>query len=125
MYFGRQAKGRLGQGQQSSIKTETVPASVQGVNALGALTGMAPADCIYCYNLVPSEYGMRLRKGYREIATGMTNDVRSIIPYDNQAGDNSKDRLFSVNEDGIWNTTIANTQTPALEQAFARVAIKS
>lgn len=119
MYYNRSPRSRLSLPVKTTIQAETIPASVTGVNALTSLAGMAVSDCIYCYNLVPSEYGMRLRKGYAEYATGMTNDVRSLIPYDNQSGNSSKDRLFSVNEDGIWNTTVANTITPTLEQAFA------
>jgi hypothetical protein len=80
--------------------------------------GMPKEDCIYTYNVMPDEYGQRLRKGYREWATGVDGDVRSLIPYDDQGGDTAKDRLFAVSENGIYDVTLFNTTTPSQDVAF-------
>lgn len=82
------------------------------MNALDPLIAMPVQDCIYCHNLVPSEYGMRLRKGHRQWSINLPSDVRTILPYDNQSGNNAKDRLFSICAEGIYDTTLFNTQTP-------------
>ena len=94
--YNRQRLGRLGQAEPATVQPHTVPASTGGINALQSLQGMPPEDCIFVHNLMPSEYGLRLRKGYREWATGMPSDVRSLIPYDNQQGVGINDRLFGV-----------------------------
>ena len=117
MYY-RQKKGVLGTSFPPTIQPGQVPASAGGVNALTNLMGMAPTDCLYTYNLMPSEGGMRLRKGYKEWATGVTGDVRSLIAYDNQLGNNAQDRLFAVSENGIYNVSVANTTVPDLEVPF-------
>ena len=95
-------------GVQPTVQPYTFPASVGGVNAIDSLMMMPPQDCIYSYNLMPSEYGMRLRKGYRQWATGCSeiparaenNDVRTIIPFESNIQDASNDRLFAVTAEG-------------------------
>jgi hypothetical protein len=102
-----------------TVKATTVPASVGGINALTSLMEMPPNDCIYCTNLMPSEYGMRLRKGYSEWANGLGAEVRSIIAFEGQAADTSADRMWAVTENGIYNVTLHGTTTPDLDQAFS------
>ena len=65
MFRNPQRLGRLAKAQQPASQAVTVPPSVGGVNALDPLIAMPPQDCIYTYNLLPSEYGLRLRQGYR------------------------------------------------------------
>ena len=110
--------GRLGTAPQATIQPMTVPASIGGVNALNSLMQMPPSDCIYTYNLMPSEYGMRMRKGYREWSTGCPSDVHTLIPYDHQRGDQAKDRLFAACAEGIYNITLFGTTAPVQEVAF-------
>ena len=116
MYAAR--KTRFSQVQPTATPV-TVPASVNGINAVSSLMKMSPEDCIYTYNLVPVEYGLRLRKGYREWATGCieepprgTGEVRTIIPFESNIQAVANDRLFAVTDEGIWNTTLFNTTTP-------------
>tara|TARA_B110000503_G_scaffold135377_1_gene215877 strand:+ start:583 stop:2130 length:1548 start_codon:yes stop_codon:yes gene_type:complete len=70
---------------------------------------MLPEECLYCYNLVPSEYGLRLRKGYREWAIGLNNPVNTIIGFEGQAQDESSSKLFAITLEGIWNVTTYGT----------------
>jgi hypothetical protein len=97
----------------------TVPASVGGINALSSLMEMPPNDCVWCTNLMPSEYGMRLRKGYTEWANGLAAEVRTIIPFEGQSADVSSDRLWAVTENGIYNVTLSGDTSPNLDQAFS------
>lgn len=113
-----QAK-RISSPQQVSHKPNFVPASTGGMNAIQALSMMPAEDCIYCHNLMPSEYGMRTRRGYREWANIPTGKpVRSLIPYEGQAKDASKDALFAATEDGIYDVTNFGETAPILVQAF-------
>jgi hypothetical protein len=117
MYY-RSNRGRLGKSFQPTVQPLTIPSSVGGVNALSPFTAMKPEEALYLFNAVPSEYGVRLRKGYREWATGVAGDVRTLIPYDSQGGVEDADRLFAVSENGIYNVTNFNTTAPAQEVAF-------
>jgi hypothetical protein len=92
---------------------------VGGINAISSLMEMPPNDCIDCVNLMPSEYGMRLRKGYTEWANGVGGEVRTLIPFEGQQADAGADRLWAVSEDGIYNVTLLNTTTPVQDVAFA------
>lgn len=110
---------RLGAATQPAVQPQSVPAPIGGVNGLTSLMGMSGQDALALVNIMPKEMGLQLRKGYREWANGLPSDVRSIIPYDNQTGDRSKDRLFSVCAEGIYDTTLFNTTTPSQAVAFA------
>ena len=119
----RRNTGRLAKAQQPASQAVTVPPSVGGVNALDPLIAMPPQDCIYTYNLLPSEYGLRLRQGYREWATGVgttATEVRTIIPY---SGHNTaSDKLFAVTADGIYDVSLFNTTVPSREVVFSTTA---
>ena len=81
---------------------------------------MPPEDAIYLRNLMPSEYGLRLRKGYREYAHIDTDKpVNTIIPFEGQAQDQANDRLFAVTEDGMYDVTVEGTVTTTLAATFS------
>ena len=109
MAYREKTLGRLAKTPQMDMKAFTVPASVGGINALTNLMGMPPDDCLSCDNLMPSEYGLRLRKGYFQTARGVgdnnDDEIRSIIPFEGQATDASQDRLFCASEWGIYDVT--------------------
>jgi hypothetical protein len=99
-----------------TFQTTTVPASVGGINGLDSLMHMPPQDCIYTNNLMPSEYGLRLRKGYVEWANNLGNSVNTVIAFEGQAADASSDRLWAVTPDGIFNVSLFNTQGPYISE---------
>lgn len=127
-YFRQRTLGRYGRPVQPDVQPFTFPASVGGVNAVDSLMMMQPQDCLYTYNLMPSEYGQRLRKGYREWATGCVEDpqraenvdVRTIIPFESNIQDAANDRLFVVTAEGIWDATLFNTIDPVQEVVFSQ-----
>jgi len=104
----RKPTSRYGQPVPPTVQAASLPASTGGVNAYDPLVTMPPADCIYTFNLMPSEYGLQLRKGYREWSQGIEGSVRTLIAYDSASEDPSKDRLWAVTEFGIWNVTISS-----------------
>jgi hypothetical protein len=99
---------RFSQPIQPTVKSASIPASVGGVNAYDSFMMMPPQDCIYTFNLMPVEYGLRLRKGYTEWSQGLAGDVRTLIAYDSASEDQSKDRLWAVTQFGIWDVTISS-----------------
>jgi hypothetical protein len=128
-YQRKTTLGRYGnQLAQPSVTSYTFPAAVGGINAIDSLLLMPPEDAIYTYNLMPSEYGMRLRQGYREWATGcvvdpaVNNDVRTIIPFESNIQDQANNRIFGVTAEGIWDVTLFNTNTPVRKATFVQTS---
>ena len=80
---------------------------------------MPPQDCIATFNLMPVELGLRLRKGYREWATGAgTADVRTMLNFKSDSSDPTKDRLWAVTNEGIYDVTTFNTTSPTKDVTF-------
>jgi len=119
MALNRRNFGRLGRGVPQTARPFSVPASVGGVNSLDSYAAMPPEDCIYTYNLMPVEYGLQLRQGWRRYATGADGEVRTIIAYESNSADTANDRLWSVTENGIYNTTTDGETSPTQEVAFS------
>ena len=95
--------GRYGaQLSAPTVTSFTFPASVGGVNAVDSLMMMPAEDSIYSYNLMPSEYGMQLRKGYKEWATNCiddatkNHDIRTILPFESNSQLLEFNKLFGV-----------------------------
>lgn len=117
MYY-KKAKHKVGVPAKRSSLSYSFPACTGGINALDPLIRMPDLDCIYTDNLMPSEYGLRLRKGYSQWATGVTGAVRTIIPFEGQAASAGSDKLFCVSENGIWDVTLFNDTSPAQVVTF-------
>ena len=120
-YQRKTTLGRYGmQLSGPTVASYTFPASIGGINASSSLMMMPPEDAIYTYNLMPSEYGMRLRKGYREWAINcvndptLNNDVKTILPFESNSRNLSFNRLFAVTSEGIWDVTNAGELNPTL-----------
>ena len=114
---------RMGVSFPPTAMPYTVPASVGGMNTLDSLMSMPPQDCIYAYNLMPAERGMKLRKGYREWANNLgSEEIRTILPYQSQNGDGTKNRLFAVTKDGIFNITIRQAHPTGIPNQTAEIA---
>ena len=119
-YQRQKTLGRYGaQLSAPSVTSFTFPASVAGVNASDSLMMMKPEDSIYSFNLMPSEYGMKLRKGYQEWATNCVidslknNDIRTIIPFESNSQSLQFNKLFGVTSEGIWDITASGIKTSA------------
>lgn len=125
MFYRNRTLGRLGretldpESLQAAAQEFTVPASVGGVDALNPLIAMPPESCFYTFNLMPAEYGMELRQGYREHAknVGTTDtEVRTIVPFEGRNPGNNK--LFAVTADGIYDVTAAGELAPTRVVTF-------
>lgn len=113
--FGYSAVRSLTRAAQNT-KPASVPAPNNGINRVDGLAEMAPKDAIFLNNMVPSEYGTRVRSGYKAWATGVgTGGVRTIIPF--VGATSSDDRLFACAQDGIYDIT-ASVASPAVDFSF-------
>lgn len=109
-------------GQKNLTKVSRVPAPIKGIDSRTVLSEGDPKYCIYTYNMLPSEFGMRVRRGYREYCIDLdaghgnpNNIVGTIIPFGGVDADPSDDRLFAVTNEGIWNVTVLDTPVLVLD----------
>lgn len=105
--------------QPQLAQTQPYPAPVGGVNAIDGLAMPMFQDAIYAFNMVPSQYGMKVRDGYTEWCTNVgTGGVRTIIPYISTLA--AQDKLFAAAGDGIYDVTSSST-SPSSVLAFGTV----
>lgn len=91
--------------QQQTAQYASVAAPLRGMDArLGAAAG-AEDICLWAINITPSDYGMRVRQGYREWQVGLPSEVRTVIPYEGLPESQIDDKIFSVCAEGIYDTT--------------------
>jgi hypothetical protein len=98
-------------GQPQLTQTAFLPAPQGGINAIAGAGNVPPEDALFLYNLIPQEYGVAVRKGYREWCqpVPLGNGVRTLIPFNTQqAAANPVNKLFAVTSDGIYEVSDAN-----------------
>lgn len=117
-YHKRGPSTRLGVPKQRTMESTSTPAPYGGINSVGAVSSLPPEDCIYSYNLMPADFGVQLRKGWREWANGIGQEVRTIIPYEGQAEDGSEDALFAATATEIVDCTTFGDTSPAVLITF-------
>lgn len=111
MVFPRTPSRRAAQSSKR-VQKATFPPNVGGLNAFDALTNMPLTDALILFNFLPTPYGLELRKGYVEWATGTGAEVRTVLPFEGQLADNSADRLFAVTAAGIYGVTANGEISP-------------
>lgn len=112
------AAGATKRGQQQSVQNAVIPAPINGMDARVNLASNNMEVCLYAENLIPSQYGLKVRNGYRIWQEGLGAEVRTIIPVAGQAIDRTADRIFAVTENGIYDVTTSGG-SPALKATFA------
>jgi hypothetical protein len=110
------ARGNLG----PKLTPARIPAPTGGINTMDPGTELPPRDCLYAFNLIASEQGLRSRSGWAEWCTGLTgtivNEVRVVMPF--QGSSVGAHRLFATTDRGIYDVT-STTTSPVLVLAFA------
>jgi hypothetical protein len=106
-------------GQKQSSQAGTIPAPTGGVLATANLAAMDMSNCIYTYNLLPSQNGMRIRSGSvvdSELVGDEGNglEVRTLVSYKGPEPSGGQDRLFAICSDGIYDVTSGSTQPSVL-----------
>ena len=118
------AVGARQRGQEPSLQSQVIPAPVRGMNTRQLLASNDPYTCVYSYNMVPAEYGMETRLGYREYTVplesnlGDADGVRTLIPVQ-PADESLSGRLFAVTNQGIWDTQGPIVPFPVPEILFS------
>lgn len=94
-----------------------------GFNTIDAGSNMPPTDCVYVYNMVGGDMGLRVRLGYRDHCTHLTgvedNTVRTIIPYTGSTRSGSNNKLFAATSSGIWDCSARGAVSSAYAAATA------
>lgn len=101
----------IGVSQKRAAQVFRFPAPVGGIDIRKSIGSEDLNNCVYTYNLLPYEYGMRVRNGFQEWQVDIVDSlvdaagVHTLIPYDADTEGGVNDRLFSVTNEGIWDTT--------------------
>jgi hypothetical protein len=112
---GMRPASRL-QPSPQDIQCDKIPAAIAGINAVSNIAELGPNDAVSLFNLIPGQYGLRVRTGYQEWCTNVgSNGVRTIIPFNGSIA--AEDRLFAAAEDGIYEVS-SSTDTPTQLIAF-------
>lgn len=106
------------------IKAQIVPAPNGGINVVDMLAATPQFDSIYQYNLIPSQYGCRVRTGITQWATAVgTGGVNTILPYNGSITTN--DKLFCAGKNGIFDITASGANNPAASIVFPTIDTNS
>ena len=116
-------KGQISRARSPRVHDiQRYSAPIKGIDSRVSLTEGSELNCVYTFNLVPFEYGMAVRKGYREwqidVDTGIGSGIHTILPFDGIEEQGAGDKLFAITNEGIWDVTIPNA-APILKIAFA------
>lgn len=104
-------KPKVHLGQRQNAQAGQIPASVKGINALTSLAKMDEEECVYCFNILPEDQGMKVREGYVEWANGWDGGfAKTVITFEGNI--DAEDRLWVANVEGIWDVTIQGTTAP-------------
>lgn len=106
---------------RQQVDTVHLPAPMGGLNTVSPAGAMPEGDCVTMTNLVASELGLRARLGWREWCTGMTEVVRSILPFTGSAKSGAKNRLFACTKNGIYDCT-SSSAAPTQMVTFGTVS---
>ena len=121
-------KARLTTTARKTNHTTRYPAPDGGVDTRAAVGKSELSTCVYAYNLVPFEYGMVVRRGYREWQIGVDNggliSINTMIPFDGVDVLGSGDKLFAVSNEGIWDVSLVGA-APILKMAFNNISAQA
>ena len=102
-----------------TTKSIRQPAANGGMDSRVFIGQGDPNIAIYTYNLLASEFGMKVRSGYSEHCIALesvtSTGVKTILPFES-LGDPIHSRLFAATNEGIWDVTTYDT--PSLVYTF-------
>jgi len=98
-----------------------MPPPMGGLNTFDAVADMPPTDAVTLKNLIPAEFGLRVRLGSEEWVTGLGGPVLTTIPFNGAAANGANDKYFATTATGIWDCS-ASTASPTQVYAFASSA---
>ena len=66
--------------QQAAGQSMTIPAPRGGMDDRIGIGADNMEACLWAINMMPAEFGMRVRNGYRAWQTGLPSEARTISP---------------------------------------------
>ena len=87
--------------QRAAANVVSLPAPVGGWNARDSLANMAPTDAVTLENYFPSVSNVNLRGGYERYATGLPDDVETLMTYSGA----TTDKLFAISDGEVYDVT--------------------
>lgn len=87
--------------QRAAANVVSLPAPVGGWNARDSLANMAPTDAVTLENYFPSVSNVNLRGGYERYATGLPDDVETLMTYSGA----TTDKLFAISDGDVYDVT--------------------
>lgn len=100
--------------KQRAASIVSVPAPTMGINDEDNLASMEPIYALDILNMFPNNRSLKVRNGYREWATGMVADAKTLMPYNAFSGVGT---LFAATDAGIYNVTTSGV-VGAIETAY-------
>lgn len=95
-------------GRPQKSGSVTVQAPTGGLNAYNPISNMPENDAIILRNFFPEAFGLRVRKGYVQHATGMSGEVCSILVYSPSSGPRV---IYAVDQHSAWDVTTPHNIT--------------
>ena len=89
--------------QRSNANVASLPAPIGGWNARDSLANMAPTDAVTLDNYFPGVSNVNLRGGYTKHATGLPDQVESLLVYSGAA----TNEMFAASGTGFYDVTSA------------------
>ena len=108
-------RGAASKASPQSVKVTRVPAPIKGVDTRVATSEGNPQNCVFAFNMIPSEQDVRVRKGYREHVVDVltpqpiSDGIHTIIPFHSSNPTLNPDKLFCTTNEGMWDVTEYNT----------------
>lgn len=96
--------GRKRQPQQQNTQPIFLPPSQTGINAIDGLANVPPSDALFLANMIPREFGVHVRKGYRQWCepVPLGDGIKTLIAVEDTNSDTPTRRLFACTSDGIY-----------------------
>jgi hypothetical protein len=98
--------------QKQNTQAIKIPAPTKGIVASGLYSsgGEAGIDsAIWMYNIIPTEYGARVRRGSAEVVTNIpgqdSDKIKTVLFYNSIIAGGLNDKIFAVNDTGIYDVT--------------------
>lgn len=108
---------KVHQGQRQNSTAAQIPAPVKGINASTSLARMDEEECVYAFNIMPEDFGMRVRRGYAEWANGWDGGfAKTVITFEGNT--DADDKLWVASPEGIFDVTVEGTTAPVQSVTF-------
>lgn len=109
-----------------SNEVSTVPAPIGGINARDSLVAMPETDAVVLRNWWPQPYGLTVRRGYRQWATGLSGAVQTLASWSSVAGSQkrfawSTSNMYDITSSGAVGAAIVSGLSNAIWQTVSMV----